>query len=458
MNYSRRRAVVCGASIAGLLACQVLSEFFESVTLIERDSALHDCAQRKGVPQGRHLHVLLTRGAQALAQLFPGFLDELVAAGAIAVAEGGPSGAYVRFGHHDLNISSDLADRSSVEMYLASRPFLEFHVRRRVRGIENVTIVEGHDVVAPIVGASNRVTGVRVMDRKSGEEIQVAADLVVDATGRAARASALVDHLGRDCRPVEQRYRVDLRYCSQFLRIPDAMVTEKMIVFGPTPQRPTGAGLIAYEHNTWIMTMIGISAHPLPADLAGMIDCTARFAPASLVAALRSAQPLGAVSTQRYLSSTWRRYDRTRNFPAGLLVIGDAICSLNPLYGQGMTLAALEAGTLRACLLQPDKDLARLFFNRAAKQIAPIWWMNRFNDLALFPGTGQLAGPALWLNRRLDTMIAAAASDGELIESFLRVVHLVDSPVRLLQPSVTLRLFGAHRRARRRERQSARLE
>jgi 2-polyprenyl-6-methoxyphenol hydroxylase-like FAD-dependent oxidoreductase len=447
MSELGQRAIVCGASMAGLLAARVLSDFYEAVTLVERDRLPDGPEQRRGVPQARHFHALLSTGSKALGQLFPGLLDELVTAGA-TVLDNEPSRAYVRFGRHELDCLGKFADPASLVVYQPSRPLLDSHVRRRVRAIENVRILDGHDFVEPIADRADRVTGARVVDRDTGVETVLDAQLVVDATGRSARTPAFLDKLGYE-RPVEQRYLVHLSYASQFLRIPADIIGEKLgFSVGPLPERPTGVVVVAYEHGTWIMTLFGVGGCELPDDLAGIIECAAQFAPPSLIAALRAAEPLGAVSAQRYPASTWRRYDKIRQFPAGLLVMGDAICSFNPVYMQGMTMAALQAVALRNCLADRDGDLSRRFFKATAKQIGPVWQANRLGDFTLSQGGGWRWALRRLVNWHADKVQTAAAHDPAVAEAILRVMHFVDPPARLLQPSFLMRLVAANRRPR----------
>ncbi|OMC41862.1 hypothetical protein [Mycobacterium sp. IS-1264] len=446
MSKRGRRAVVCGASMAGLLAARVLSDFYETVTLVERDRLPDGAEQRRGVPQGRHFHALLSTGSKALGELFPGLLDELVAGGA-NVLDNEPSRVYVRLGRHELDLSGKFADPASLVLYQPSRPFLESHVRRRVRDLRNVCFLEGHDVVEPIGDRPDRVTGVRVVNRATGVQTALEADMVVDATGRSARMPAFLGKLGYQ-RPLEQRYPVQLSYASQFLRIPAGILGEKLgFSVGPTPERPTGVVAVAYEHGTWILTLFGVGGVELPHDLPGVIECAAQFAPPFLIAALRAAEPLGALSLQHYPASTWRRYDKMRRFPAGLLVMGDAICSFNPVYMQGMTMAAQQALALRNCLADGEGDVRRRFFRQTAKQIAPVWRGNRLSDF-----TVSQAGGWRWVLRRLmtwpmDKAQAAAATDPVIAEELLRVMHFVDPPARLMRPSFLIRLVTANRRS-----------
>lgn len=446
MSKLGQHAIVCGASMAGLLAARVLSDFYEAVTLVERDRLPDGPEQRRGVPQGRHLHALLSTGSKAMGQLFPGLLDELVSAGATVLDNKTP--VYVRLGRHELYRSAEFADPASLVVYQPSRPFLDSHVRRRVRAIENVRILDGHDVVEPIADRAHGVTGARVVNRDTGEETVLDAELVVDATGRSARTPPFLDNLGYE-RPVEQRYPVHLTYASQFLRFPAGMIGEKMISVPPMPpQRPTGVGVLAYEHDTWILTLFGSGGQELPDDLAGIIECTAQFAPPFLMAALRAAEPLGAVSAQRYPASIWRRYDKLHQFPAGLLVMGDAICSFNPVYQQGMTMAALQAVALQNCLADRDGALSRRFFKATAKQIGPVWRANRLTDFRTSQGGGWRWALRRLANWHTDKVAAAAANDPAVAEAILRVTHIVDPPARLLRPSFVMRLVAANRRSR----------
>jgi 2-polyprenyl-6-methoxyphenol hydroxylase-like FAD-dependent oxidoreductase len=380
-----------------------------------------------------------------LTDLFPGLWDDLVAAGADVVDGRDPAQIYMRVAEQELGSSGELADPEAMVLCSASRPLLEAHVRRRVRAIENVTIVDGHDVVEPIVGHTDRVTGVRVAHRGTAEERVIDADLVVDATGRSARTPAFLKAHGYG-RPVEQKYAVNLNYSSQFFRVPAGLLAEKIAVVAPTLQKSTGAGLLAYENDTAILTLIGVAGHRLPTDLAGVIASAAELMPAHITAALRAAEPLGDVTAQHYPASVWRRYDKLDRFPKGFLVIGDAICSFNPVYGQGMTSAVLQAKALRRCLANGDADdMSGQFFRATARILRPIWLSNRLNDYAVAPADAWRAIPKRLLNWYTTRMMAVAANDAALFEAFLRTLHLIDPPNRLMHPSVVMRIIVGRR-------------
>ena len=216
-NRLGEHAVVLGAGMAGLLAARVLSEFYDSVSVIERDRLPDYPCHRRGIPQGRHVHNFYSRGLQVLGELFPGLLEDLARAGAVVVDDGDLSHFYVRFGRYELKHSGKFADPAALAMYMASRPFMEFHLRRRVKALPNVTFLDGHDV-AELVTTADIVNGVRIIRRYNGFPTTLDADLVVDAMGRAARTPAFLERLGYE-RPTEDRTVARYGYSSQQLSV-----------------------------------------------------------------------------------------------------------------------------------------------------------------------------------------------------------------------------------------------
>ncbi|WP_374024156.1 FAD-dependent oxidoreductase [Mycobacterium sp. HNNTM2301] len=436
-------AVVLGASMAGLLAARSLSDFFDTVTVVERDPLPDAHAARRGVPQGRHLHALLARGAQVIEGMFPGVLDEMVRDGAHYLDGHDLSELYYDIGGHLL---ARRGSATGLTAYTATRPFLEDHVRARLRDIPNVTLLDEHVILGPVSTLDRRrVTGVRVVSGRTGEPTTLAADLVVDATGRAARTPAWLDHLGYD-RPQEDRVDVQLTYASQVLRMTSEAPRELGFLTGIVPGRPRACGALHCENDTWLFTVIGVAGHePAALDLAVMCDFVADCAPAHLLAAVRAAEPIGEPVRHRMPCSRWRRYDKLRRFPEGLLVIGDAICSFNPVYGQGMTVAALEASALHDCLSAGTDDLARRFFRAAAAPIRQAWQLSTNPDLALpeIHGTPPLV--ARLFNKYVDRVLTAAETDTAALNQFIRVTSLVDPATRLLRPNMIWRAARARR-------------
>lgn len=451
-------AVVLGASMAGLVAARSLSEFFGTVTVVERDP-LPDippetASARRGVPQGRHLHGLLPRGALVLEQLFPGVLDAMVIDGAHHLDGRDLSRLYYCLGDH-LMVRSGGAP--SFAAYLATRPFLEEHVRTRLRRIPTVTLLDEHDIVDLTTTADRRrVTGVRVVDRRTRADLTLGADLVLDATGRGARTPAWLTGLGYQ-RPAEVHVPVQLTYVSQRLRMAPDALHESGFIVGAVPGRPRGLGMLRSESDTWMFTVYGIAGHGPQPDLASMCEFVAECAPAHLLAAVRAAEPIGDPTRHGQPSSQWRRYDKIQRFPEGLLVMGDAICSFNPIYGQGMTVAALEALALRDCLSEGTGDLARRFFRAAAVPIRQAWELSANPDLCLpeIEGTPPLL--TRLLNGYVDRILTATEYDPVAVDRFVKVTALIDPASRLLRPGMMWRAACANlRRPRRDDGQPAR--
>jgi 2-polyprenyl-6-methoxyphenol hydroxylase-like FAD-dependent oxidoreductase len=441
-------AVVLGAGMAGLLAARVLADFYDDVTVVERDRLPDRPVQRRGIPQGRHLHSFLSRGCQLLDQFFPGLNAELVEAGANVVDDGDLSRVYTRLGAYQMNRSEKFADPTALAFYLASRPFVEFHVRRRVAALANVKLLDCHDVTEPIVIARHRITGVLLVNRGTGQRSTLDADLVVEAMGRAARTPAFLDKLGYG-RPEELRSAANWAYSSQLLRIPDGAIAEKMLLIESGKGLPR-AGLLAYEDGTWILTLgqRGTDGDP-PTSLAGMLALAERCMPRSILAALRSAQPLDNVAIFRNTGGLWRRYDRMESFPAGLLVMGDALCSLNPIYGQGMTMAALEALALQDYLREGKAEPLQ-FFRAVAKHVGPTWAMNQSRDRLPSSAEEGRSVRARLATSIMNSALKAAQNDIVLTERFMRVAHLVDTPTRLQDPALIARVVigGLRRRVK----------
>lgn len=445
------RAVVLGASMSGLLAARVLGDFYRSVTLVERDVLSDQPKNRRGVPQGRHVHALLARGAQTLGELFPGILDELAADGAPVWDDAEYSRLYISFGRHLMPRSGKaVLDPKANAMYQPSRPLLECHVRRRLRAIGNLSIVDGHDVAELTSSADRkRVTGVRVVQRDGGAEKELTADLVVDAMGRAAHTPAFLESLGYR-RPPEDHIVTHTTYVSQMLRIPPNTVNEMMTLVSAAPGRPTGMFLVGYENDTWIFTVFGMAGHEPPRDLAGMLSFVRDYAPPHLLAAVQAGEPIAPVVQHRLPSSQWRRYDKMRRFPEGLLVTGDAMCSFNPVYGQGMSVAAMDALALQGALRRGTTGLSRRYFRAAAKSIGLAWGLAAGSDLS-FPEVEGRRTPAMQLtNRFSEWVLTACETDAVVHAQFFRVVGLVEPPSRLFDPSFIYRVAAVNRRRRRR--------
>lgn len=438
MAESRSHAVVLGAGIAGLLTARALAEFYASVTLIERDTLPDHPELRKGVPQGRHLHNFLSRGTQVLGELFPGLLAELAAAGAVVDDGDDLSRIYVHAAGYDVRPAGRLSDPRALAAYQASRPFMEFHIRRRVAALNSVTILDNHEVVEPVI-TDDTVTGARIINHNNGIATSLAADLVIDATGRAARTTRFLESHGFGSTPEVHVPSVG-GYSSQLIHVPPGRIGDRM-AFVNRGSRSPGLLLVAYEDDAWMLAITCPDGCGTPAtDFTAMLEAAEQMLPETIMAGLRDATPVGQVSISRSTAAAWRRYDRMPRLPAGLVVVGDALCNLNPLYGQGMTMAALQALALRDCLRAGHADLPRRFYRLAAEQIEPVWTENRANDQPTSTSTKRTTGKRLrsWAQH---AALKAATNDIVVAERIFRVRGLIDPPTSLQDPALFVRIL-----------------
>ena len=447
MGRPTEHAIIIGASLAGLCAARVLSDFHERVTVYERDNLPDGPANRAAVPQGRHVHLLMARGAQEFETHFPGLLDDMVAAG-VPILENRPDCIHFGAAGHVLGTHHRLRDEFTA--YVPSRPHLEWQIRRRVTAIDNLEFVRAAVSEPRYEPGRQLVTGV-VLD--SGDP--VGADLVVDATGRGTRLPVWLAQWGFE-RPREDRVDVGIAYATHQLRVPDGLIAEKVVVAGASRKQLLGLGMLYYEDGTWGLTTFGVGKVEPPHDFAGMCALADEILPGHVAAAIRQGEPIGGVAFHKFPTSRWRRFDKLNRFPAGIIPFGDAVVSFNPTFGQGMTMTSLQTGHLRRVLETPGADLARDFNRAAAKTTYPVWTMNAIGDLVLHRATGPMPWWYRPVGNLFDQFLGAAETDPVLAEWFLRRFSLLDSlymvpSARLVGRTIrhNVRLWLAERRASR---------
>jgi 2-polyprenyl-6-methoxyphenol hydroxylase-like FAD-dependent oxidoreductase len=422
MGRRGRHAVVIGASIAGLCAARVLSDFYDQVTLFDRDTLPDHPANRAAVPQGRHVHILMARGAQEFGALFPGLLDDMVAAG-VPILEDQPGSIHFGAAGHVLGIPTELEETFTT--YVPSRPHLEWQIRRRTARLPNVAIRQRSVSAPQFDAAAQRVTGV-LLDPPDGAAAEfVPADLVVDATGRGTRLPVWLQQWGFE-RPAEDTVDVGIGYATHQLRIPDGLIDEKVVVAGASREQPLGIGMLCYEDGTWGMTTFGVGKVEPPRTFEQMCVVADVVLPAH-AAAIRTAEPIGEVAFHKYPTSRWRRYDKLTRFPAGIVPFGDAVVTFNPTYGQGMTMTSLQAGHLQRALESPEDDVARRLNRATAKTTYPVWTMNAIGDLTFHNASGRIPRWYRPVGNLFEQFLGAAEGEPVLAEWFLRRFSLLDS-------------------------------
>jgi 2-polyprenyl-6-methoxyphenol hydroxylase-like FAD-dependent oxidoreductase len=438
-------AIVLGGSMAGLAAASTLAEQFERVTILDRDRFPITDDHRRGVPQSRHAHGLLAAGRAALEELLPGLTAELTAAGAIP----GDLQADCRW-YNDGHL---LRQADSGLLALAvSRPLLEGRVRARVAALPNVTIIEGCDVTG-LVAARGGVGGVRMLRRADGSaEEELVADLVVDTTGRGSRGPAWLEELGY-ARPAEEQVRVGIAYATRiYRRRPEHLDGDLVAVITAKPGLGRGAAMLGMEGDRWIVTLIGYLGDVPPVDPEGFERFAETLADPAIAETIRDAEPIGDPVATRFPASIRRRYEKLDRFPDGYLVMGDAVCSFNPVFGQGMTVAASEALVLRDCLLAGPDRLAQRFLPKMAALVDIPWEIAVGSDLRFPEVEGPRTAKVRMINAYLARLYVVAESDPVVGEAFVRVLNLIDRPERLMRPAIAARVLRGARRSAKPER------
>jgi 2-polyprenyl-6-methoxyphenol hydroxylase-like FAD-dependent oxidoreductase len=443
MAHLGKHAIVIGASMGGLLAARALADFYENVTIVERDMLPQAFEPRKGVPHGRHAHGLLARGREVLEQLFPGFAEELIAQGAIP-ADIVDQGLWFSHGVYLSN-----APRGLFGLGL-SRPMLEGWVRRRLLKIPNVQLYSQCDALELVFDRNDsRVTGIRVQDRAGSNGTKtMKADLIVDAGGRGSASPAWLAALGYP-KPREERIKINLGYMTRIYRRRTEdmghLNGRKFVIFAACePDWRVGA-LLAQEGDRWIVTLGGYLGDQMSASESGFVEFARSLQKPEIFNVIKNAEPLSPPTAYQFSANLRRRYDEMSRFPEGLLVYGDALCSFNPVFGQGMTVACMESLALRECLQAGAQRIAKRFFREASRLIDIPWQIAVGSDLQNPRVDGRRTAQVRFVNWYIAKFFRAAQHDGVLATKFLEVANLMQPPTALLSPSVALLVWKRSR-------------
>jgi 2-polyprenyl-6-methoxyphenol hydroxylase-like FAD-dependent oxidoreductase len=431
LRGARKHAIVLGGSMAGLLVSRVQSDHFEQVSLVERDALPALAEQRRGVPQGRHTHGLLASGRNVLERLFPGLSEALLKAGAV-------TGDIVRDSRWFFEGGCLSRPPSGLNGLLMTRPLLEATVRERV--LANPRVVRRDELAVEelvVDRKSGRITGVRA----SGQTLS--GDLVVDATGRGSRSPQWLEQLGYK-KPVEDVVHVALGYTTRFFqRKPSDLDGDIAVVIPATPEGKRGGVMLAQEGGRWTVTSNAYCRKHAPEDLDGFIAFASTLPAPYIHEVVCRNEPLGEAVSARFPASVRRRYERLQHFPAGYLVFGDAICNFNPIYGQGMSVAALQAVELENTLGSGDDDLAwaKTFFRRAAKVVDIPWSIAAGSDLRIPETEGPRTVGVKFINWYLSKLHKAAHTDPVAALAFHRVGNLLALPPSIMHPRIAARVL-----------------
>lgn len=428
---------VLGGSIAGLLAAAAAAPHARHVVVVERDALPAHPAARPGTPQALHVHGLLASGRAAMEELVPGLTDDLVAQGALT-GDIGSSGAWWIGGHRVLDTAVD------AQGLLVSRLLLEAYLRVRVRALPTVTVLDRTDARALVSALPGAVTGVQVQDLTdpTAPLETLGSDLVVDATGRPGRASRWFDEHGWPQAPTE---RVDLGVRYRTVRVlhhEGDLDGARVVISAATPSRPRGGAALRQEDGTWKITVAGYAEDQPPADPEGLRRFAAGLVAPEIGLLLRR-DPLEEPLAYRFPHGVRRLVDQTA-LPQGYAVLGDAVCSVNPVFGQGMSVAALQALALERVLASVDGPASlpgalRSYHRVASGHAAHAWDVCLGGDLQIPGVRGRRPHGHALVGAYVRRAQRAAAHDPVVARALLRVTSLLDPPEALLRPGVAVR-------------------
>jgi 2-polyprenyl-6-methoxyphenol hydroxylase-like FAD-dependent oxidoreductase len=437
-DSQHQHAIVIGGSITGLMTARVLSDHFDQVTIIEKDKINDGPESRKGQPQARHLHGLLARGLQIMTHYFPDLLESLEAGGA-TVNYIGKNMRWHCYGGYRKRIN--LGHKGAV----MSRPFLEWKIRERVQRIDNISFLDECIVKRLITDDQvKQIQGVEILAKLQRDTAILGADLVIDASGRGSKTPVWLQELGYEP-PKTSRVKVRVGYASRmYERKPEEQ--DWVFVSPNAPQEKRTGGAIPIEGNRWMVTLSGWAGDHATKD-EDFFKAFAKSLPASDVYdVITNNEPVSDIILHKFPHSQRRHYEKLKKFPEGYLVIGDAICSFNPLYGQGMTVGAVEAFTLDQLLKKRMGKLAGLaqpFFKKVSKVVDVPWRTAVGEDFRFPETTGKKAFGTNFINAYVEQIHKLSHYDEAIGKAFFKVTHMLKPPASLFHPRILFKVIGA---------------
>ena len=438
-NSQRKHAVVIGCSLAGLFTARILSDHFERVTVLERDPVNDQPESRRGQAQTRHLHGLLAQGFRMIKELFPGIEEDLIKGGAVMT----DMGEGIRWYHFDGYKKQFASGLIGVAM---SRVFLEWQIRSYVMDLPNVTIQPSTIARNLLLDSSQtRVSGVQIVrGEDEGHNATIEADLVIDASGRGSSSGKWLERLGFD-RPREEEIKVGVGYATRlYRRRSNDLIEVNLVMISPTPPKQKYMTfLFPVENDRWIVSAGGCFGDHPPTDEKEYLEFIRHLPVSDVYDVVSQAEPLSDIFTYKFPSSLRRRYETLKRFPEGYLVLGDAIASFNPIYGQGMTSAVMQAQELGRLLRKRASlvNLWRPFFQRIGKVVDIPWQMAACEDFRYPEAVGKKPPLTDLTNAYLAKVHRATQHDTAVYSQFLKVMNLMAPPTSLMHPRIVWRVF-----------------
>ncbi len=423
-----KKALIIGSSMAGILAARVCSDHFEEVSVLEKDEIIDQVTNRKGIPQDNHLHILLSKGHNILEYYFPGLMKSLVQQGAIA----GDLGKFFKW-YHEGGYRPQIT--TGVNSAMMSRALLEYNVRSRLLQIPNVKIIDSTKIQG-FFYQDHRIHGVET------DKGPFSADLIIDARGFGSRLAKELEEFGYE-RPEAEEVKINLKYTSCVFSREDHFQT--LININSNPPNDSKHGTVQpIENGRMIVTVQGRINDQPPKSIDSFIEYTKSLQTQDIYQAIKGREVLTELHSYNIPVVRWLHYEKLSRFPEGILPLGDSVCRLNPIYGQGMSSAAMQAQILDDFLRQNHgQSFWKPYFKKVANTIRTPWELTVTEDFK-FPETLGTPPPIPGLMLRYFNKVSRIINQDPVVyKSFIKVLNLVSSPMILLQPQIMWRVLLA---------------
>ncbi len=442
MSNKRNHAIVLGCSLSGLLTAKVLSKHYQKVTIIEKDKVNNIPESRKGQPQTQHVHALVKSGLSILEEYFPDIKKDLVASGAVEMDLGDSSIFYSYGGLRERS-------NSDIDIVTMSRQLLEFLIRRYTLNISNIVLLD--QMVFEKLNLTEdkqKIKGVSIRDTKNNMSFHTDGDLIIDTTGRGSRTPKLLDLIGFKA-PENSTVKINVSYHSRIYKrdINDPRSDKIIVLKAEPPLEKVDAMLLPIEDDRWMLTIAGWhKTNPIPNSEKELLMMFKSWPHLDFYDILSNSTPVSEFITYKFPQSLRRHYEKLDEFPLGYLVLGDAVCSLNPVYGHGMTSAAFQAKELDKLLEKhiPENKLAKIYFKKISKIIDQCWLISTIEDFRYPETIGKRPKGIKLINRYMTRVHRVSIHNTLVRNTFLEVASLLKTPKTLFYPRVLWKLIRSN--------------
>ena len=439
----QKKVVVLGASFSGLVTAKVLSEFYEQVVIIEKGADVTSPKSRSVVPQMGQHHILLAEGRRILESIFPGIDNELDSYGSELIDYTLDGKLFTEYGQCP-RFKSNILIRPS------SRVLLDFLLRQRVRKVSNISI-EYHSKWLNLILSKNNST-VSGLTYIQDEKIRVLnCDTLIDCTGRNSILSKILEKNGFDV-PTPVKVNPFVGYATCAYEIEDDLVDFKLMeIASSAPHNPRAAGLWKIEGNKWLLALIGSNKVYPSSDPSEYLDFASKLEQPDIYRIVKEAKAISDISLYRGPVNQWRQYSKMKDFPVGLLVLGDALATFNPLYGQGMSIALSEILVLKNTLIKKNLIFNRVLQSKINKTVNLAWPLAIAEDLKWSMTEGSKVTfsdkLSIWYSNLL---LPLSRTNKRVVETFLQIANLQKGPYSLISPAILkdVFLFYFHKKER----------